>query len=365
MRSGLTEPLVTTAGDGRHREGRPRAARLLRGPGRLDDHRQDLPLRHLARRELPHEHLRRRPEHQARDRRRDAWTRSANTSQRAPLWFSTVIADPSAAPAGYTGTSGGNGSGTARNTSAQIFYLYDEPCDSEDCDGSSTTPERQPQHPQHRSDRAPRSSSYSTCQNTDAMKQPGLMGTDPPPGSSSTPLYKYSADLGGRLPRRPRDDAQGQQLPHQLLGRRTPTNTAVPNKWAVHAWATQRASTQRLPPQRPRDGVDLHADRRRRFRAGFLCATLIERTVSGGVPPTRRSGRPPMTSSNWPTTPRRLSFTFTVSPAGRHRRRPPARAGPARARRVGARTSRSALRPPELPVAARGRDHDPARRLTR
>ena len=60
----------------------------------------------------------------------------ANTVQRNPLWFSTVISDPSAAPPGYTGTSGGNGSGTGGNTSAQIFYLYDEACDDEEWDGS-------------------------------------------------------------------------------------------------------------------------------------------------------------------------------------------------------------------------------------
>ena len=43
-----------------------------------------------------------------------------------------MISDPSAAPPGYSGTAGGNGSGTGSNTSAQIFYLYDEACDDED-----------------------------------------------------------------------------------------------------------------------------------------------------------------------------------------------------------------------------------------
>ena len=72
----------------------------------------------------------------------------ANTVQRNPLWFSTVISDPSAAPPGYSGTAGGNGSGTGSNTSAQIFYLYDEPCggggDDDDEGGNDRIRRRRP-----------------------------------------------------------------------------------------------------------------------------------------------------------------------------------------------------------------------------
>ena len=47
---------------------------------------------------------------------------------------------------------------------------------------------------------------------------------------------------------------------------------------------------------------------------GFLCATLIERRVSGGVPSDTTIASTTYDVSAWPTTPRRLSFTFTVSP---------------------------------------------------
>ena len=48
--------------------------------------------------------------------------------------------------------------------------------------------------------------------------------------------------------------------------------------------------------------------------SGFLCATLIERHVSGGVPSDTTIGSTTYDVSAWPTTPRRLSFTFAVSP---------------------------------------------------
>ena len=101
----------------------------------------------------------------------------ANTVQRNPLWFSTVISDPSAAPPGYTGTSGGNGSGTGGSTSAQIFYLYDEPCDGEEWDGSGYTRPRAATTLATRLRSARSASSNSTCDNTDPMKQPDAMGT--------------------------------------------------------------------------------------------------------------------------------------------------------------------------------------------
>src|SRR6185295_2367469 len=124
----------------------------------------------------------------------------ANSVQRAPLWFSTVIADPSAAPPGYTGTAGGNGSGTGTNTSAQIFYLYDDACDAEAWDGSSYTAPGGKHNTRNTAQTSPTATSNSTCDNTDPMKQPDAMGILPPPGNSSTPLYRYSSDLAGTYP---------------------------------------------------------------------------------------------------------------------------------------------------------------------
>ena len=72
------------------------------------------------------------------------------------------------------------------------------------------------------------------------MKQPDLMGTHPPPGNSSTPLYEYSADLAG-------DYLGGLAMMRKGTTCRTSYSsseaapnpvTAAPNKWAVHAWTT-------------------------------------------------------------------------------------------------------------------------------
>ena len=45
--------------------------------------------------------------------------------------------------------------------------------------------------------------------------------------------------------------------------------------------------------------------------AGFLCATLIDRTESGGLASDTTIGSATFDVANWPTTARRLSFTFT------------------------------------------------------
>ena len=128
VRTGLTEALVTTAGDGATAKVDPGPTNFAVGQRRLDDHREDLPLRHVARRELPHHHLRRHREHQARDRRgepgpgrqhrpaRPAVVLHRDQRTRAPRLPATR------APREETGP------GQASNTSAQIFYLYDEPC---------------------------------------------------------------------------------------------------------------------------------------------------------------------------------------------------------------------------------------------
>ena len=47
---------------------------------------------------------------------------------------------------------------------------------------------------------------------------------------------------------------------------------------------------------------------------GFLCATLVERQESGGVPSDTTIASTTYDVSAWPATPRRLNFTFTVSP---------------------------------------------------
>jgi hypothetical protein len=236
----------------------------------------------------------------------------ANSVQRAPVWFSTVIADPSAAPPGYSGTAGGNSSGTGSNTSAQIFYLYDEPCQGEEWDGSQYSAPNGNHTTRNTAQTGPSGSSNSTCDNSDSTKQPDSMGIQPPPGNSSTPLYQYSSDLAGTYPGGLAMTRKGNTC-RTSYSSADAANAAVPNKWAVHAWNT------------PEFDSDFHLSGRATVSIwtqtvgtvsgrGFLCATLVERHVSSGVPSDATIGSTTYDVSSWPTTPRRLSFTFTVSP---------------------------------------------------
>ena len=231
---------------------------------------------------------------------------AANTAQRMPLWFSTVITDPSAAPAGYTGTSGGNGSGSS-NSGAQIFYLYDTPCKQT----SRQTPSAN-HYTRSTAQTSPSSASYSTCQNSDPTKNPDLMGADPPTGSSP-PMYEYSADLGGDYP-------GGLAMMHTgtscvaNYSAANAANTAVPNKWSVHAWSTNPISGSVFNLS-GRATVSFHTTTLGGLPGrGFLCATLIDRTESGGLASDTTIASTTYDIANWPTTVRRLSFTFAVSP---------------------------------------------------
>ena len=139
----------------------------------------------------------------------------ANTVQRNPLWFSTVISDPSAAPPGYTGTAGGNGSGGG-STSAQIFYLYDEACDDADWDGSGYNAPTGSHDTRNTAQVGASPSSNSTCANTDSMKQPDSMGIQPANGQYQHADLRVLGRSRRRLPGRPRDGPQGEHLPYLL-----------------------------------------------------------------------------------------------------------------------------------------------------
>jgi prepilin-type N-terminal cleavage/methylation domain-containing protein len=236
----------------------------------------------------------------------------ANSVQRNPLWFSTVIADPSAAPAGYTGTSGGNPSGGGTNTSAQIFYLYDQPCDDEDWPDFTYVAPSGSHNTRSTAQTGPSPASNSTCDNSDPTKQPDFMGTVPPPGNSSTPIYEYSADLagsylGGLAMMRKGTSCQ------RSYSTSAASDTTVPNKWAIHAWTTPEFEQAFRLSGRATVSVWTQTLGGLSGR-GFLCATLVERDVSGGVPTDTTVGSTSYDVSAWPPNPRRLSFTFTISP---------------------------------------------------
>jgi prepilin-type N-terminal cleavage/methylation domain-containing protein len=237
----------------------------------------------------------------------------ANSVQRNPLWFSTVIADPSAAPPGYTGTSGGNSSGTGSSTSAQVLYLYDQPCDDEDWDDFAYAAPGGSHNTQNTAQTGPSPASNSTCDHSDPSKQPDLMGTVPPPGNSSTPIYEYSADLAGAYLGGLAMMRKGNTCRTSYSASEAAPDpiTAAPNKWAVHAWTTPEFEEEFVLSGRATVSIwtETLGDLAGR---GFLCATLLERRASGGVPSDTVLASTTYDVSAWPASPRRLSFTFSV-----------------------------------------------------
>ena len=115
--------------------------------------------------------------------------------------------------------------------------------------------------------------------------------------------------------------------------------TGAPNKWAVHAWTTSEFDDD-FPPQRAGHGVRVDADPGGVSGRGFLCATLVERHESGGVPSDTTIASTTYDVSAWPVDPAPAELHVHRVPAGRHRRGQPARAGAAPARRSRRRTSR-------------------------
>jgi prepilin-type N-terminal cleavage/methylation domain-containing protein len=234
---------------------------------------------------------------------------TANSVQRNPLWFSTVIADPSAAPPGYTGTAGGNGSGTGSSTSAQVFYLYDQPCADEDWDDFSYVAPSGAHDTRSTAQTGPSGATNSTCDNDDSSKQPDLMGTVPPPGNSSTPIYEYSADLAG-------DYLGGLAMTRKGTSCRSSYSTSEAGapanyKYAVHAWTTPEFEEEFVLSGRATVSIWTETVGAVSGR-GLMCATLIERRVSGQVPTDTVLGSTSYDVPAWPATPRRLSFTFAI-----------------------------------------------------
>jgi prepilin-type N-terminal cleavage/methylation domain-containing protein len=242
----------------------------------------------------------------------------ANTVQRSPLWFSTVIADPSAAPAGYTGTSGGNSSGTAANTSAQIFYLYDEDCQPWATYADVTYNAPSGSHStRNTAQTGPSPLSNSTCQNHAYSLAPDLMWTEPPSGNSSTPIYEYSDDLAGNYLGGLAMMRKGNTCRTSYSSSEAASDPSAPStsgyKYAVHGWSTPPVDEAFHLSGRATVSIWTQTVGGVSGR-GFLCARLVERRESGGVPSDTTIASTTYDVSAWPATPRRLSFTFTVSP---------------------------------------------------
>ncbi len=232
---------------------------------------------------------------------------SFSPGRRAPVWVSTIVADPATVPPGAQAPPGGAPGGGSPVT-AQSFYLYDTPC------GQASRQPPAGSHPaRNTAARGDAADDNSTCEHPSPQKQPDLMAASAPPGSPSTPLYDYTDDLAGAYdgglataragsscassyPSAQADDPQG------------------PSKWSVHAW-----STGPLPQVFHLDGqvtVSLFTATLGGVGAsGRLCATLIDRTIEGGVPSDREIGTATYDLASWPRSVRRVTFTFHLPDA--------------------------------------------------
>jgi type II secretory pathway pseudopilin PulG len=229
---------------------------------------------------------------------------------RAPVWVSQIIPDPSALPPGTSTppSSGGGGSGVT----AQDFYLYDTRC------GNTARTAPGGAHVTHNTAASGSSASfYSTCENMSSYNgianglQPDLMGTTTPTGNSSTPLYVYSTDLAGTYDGGLAMKRQGTTCPTNYAFSDT-TNVNAPNEWSLHAWATNTfSSTYTI------SGPATLSLFTQTFGGvsgrGLVCATLLDRTLSSGVPQDTTIGSTTYDNAGWPATVKRISFSFNVS----------------------------------------------------
>jgi type II secretory pathway pseudopilin PulG len=226
------------------------------------------------------------------------------TNPRPPVWVSTIVVDPATAPPGTQAAPAG-GYGGGEPVTAQSLYLYDTPC------GAGT---RQPQSASHETrdtaSTGDSASDNSTCEHPEPGKQPDLMSNSAPPGDSNTPVYEYSSDLNGDYlgGLATLDAGTSCVRSYPAADAATPTG---PSKWSVHAW-----STGVLPQVFHLDGqvtISLFtATMGGMPGSGRLCATLLDREVAEGVPTDRVLGTAIYDLPSWPTSVRRVTFSFEL-----------------------------------------------------
>jgi prepilin-type N-terminal cleavage/methylation domain-containing protein len=225
---------------------------------------------------------------------------SPTQAARAPAWISSLITDKNTTPPGSSAAPPSHPTITA-----QSFYLYDTGC-------GQTAPQSQTgSHVTRDTASSGTAASDSTCENPDASKQPDLMGPSLPDGVDSTPLYDYSSDLSGERP-------GGLAMMHRgttcdtAYAASNATSATAPNEWSIHAWSTNPfASTFHLSGQVTMSlfttTIGAAAGR------GVVCASLVDRQSVNGVRQDRALGSFVYDLASWPTSPRRLSFTFDLS----------------------------------------------------
>jgi hypothetical protein len=137
------------------------------------------------------------------------------------------------------------------------------------------------------------------------------MGGTSPPGDRSTPLFQYSNDLSGGYDGGLTMLHRGTTCASAYASSDAAVTGAV-SKWAVHSWSTkpfEQAFTLRGLVTTSIftttvGGVPA---------AGRLCATVIDRQTTNGVPTDRVLGTGVYDLSTWPTDVRRVTFSFRLA----------------------------------------------------
>jgi hypothetical protein len=227
----------------------------------------------------------------------------------SPVWISQILPDPASIPPGSN--AGGSTNSGSNPVTAQDFYLYDTRC------GNSTRQAITASHATHNTASFGYAPNYtltdfSTCDTTNTAIQPDLMGKAAPPGDSSTPLYTYSTDLAGSYSGGLAMKEGVTACPTYYYDVRDTSDASKPaNKWSVHEWNSPTFSTNfGINGQAT---VSLFTSTLGGVAAkGVVCATLTDRTPYQGYPIDRVLGSTTYTLNNWPTTPKRVTFTFPI-----------------------------------------------------
>jgi prepilin-type N-terminal cleavage/methylation domain-containing protein len=233
---------------------------------------------------------------------------SGTLPARAPVWLSEIVPDPQALPPGTSAPP----ASTGNDVTAQDFYLYDTRC------GDTSRQAPSGEHSTHSTASTPNSgstaSSHSVCENTSfsGALQPDLMGNEAPTGDTSTPLYTYSSDLSGSYDGGLAMKRQGTSCPTTYTIGNTYT-TSGPHIYSIHAWASNAFSSAFNLDGKATVSIFTETMGGASGR-GLICATVIDRAVSGGgVPTDTVLGGATFGLASWPTTITRLSFTFDVT----------------------------------------------------
>ncbi len=211
-----------------------------------------------------------------------------------PVWMSSVVTDPNAAPLGVQLPPQANpGSGAA--VTAQPFFLYDTPCHNATRQTVATP------HATHNSAQAPLLGVATSCV---APNEPDLMSNDAPPGTITAPIGDFSNDVA-------------RSAPVGLALQRSPSgNPACPTTYSssgqkaqIHTWASPASSPAFvIPPTGARAALSIWTQTiDGNPGRGILCATLRDALTGATL------GSGTYDQANWPTTPSQLDFTFALT----------------------------------------------------